>query len=61
MNTLQYMQTLRNASQILKMTLHQKNIFDRLDKDLHTDPSVNYKILESEIISSINCHMAKRL
>ena len=30
--------------------------------DLHGDPNVNYKILESEIISStMNCHMEKRL
>ena len=28
--------------------------------DLHGDPNVNYKILESEIISStMNCHMEK--
>ena len=35
------------------------NIFDRLDKDLHADPNVNYKILESEISCLMNCHMKK--
>ena len=39
-----------------------KNIFDSSDKDLHADPNViNYKILKSQIISSMNCHMKKRL
>ena len=32
-----------------------------LDKDLHADPNVNYEILESEIISSMNCHMKKNI
>ena len=43
-----------------KNDIASKNIFDRLDKDLHADPNANYKILESEIISSMNCHMEKR-
>ena len=42
-----------------KNDIASKNIFDRLGKDLHGDPNVNYKILESEIISSMNCHMDK--
>ena len=42
-----------------KNDIASKNIFDRLDKDLHADPNANYKILESEIISSMNCHMEK--
>ena len=38
-----------------------KNIFDRINKDLHADPNVNYKILESEISCSMNYHMKKNL
>ena len=44
-----------------KNDIASKNMFDRLDKDLHGDPNVNYKILESEIISSMNCHMEKKI
>ena len=54
------MQTVKNARQTSKNDIASKNIFDRLDKDLHADPNANYKILESEIISSMNCHMEKR-
>ena len=43
-----------------KNDIAYKTIFDRLDKDLHADPSVNYKILESEILSSMNCHRKKK-
>ena len=45
----------------LKNDIAPKNIFDSLDKDLHADPNVNHKILESEIISSMNCHMKKKM
>ena len=38
-----------------------KRIYDKLDKNLHADPNTNYKILESEIINSMNCHMEKKL
>ena len=44
-----------------KNDIASKNIFDKLDKDLHADPNVNYNILESEIISSMNCHMEKKI
>ena len=44
-----------------KNDIASKTIFDRLDKDLHADPSVNYKILESEILSSMNCHRKKKI
>ena len=44
-----------------KNDIASKNIFDRLDKDLHADSNANYKILESEIISSMNCHMEKKI
>ena len=44
-----------------KNDIASKNILDRLDKDLHADPNANYKILESEIISSMNCHMEKKI
>ena len=45
---------------IIKNDIASKYIFDSLDKDLHADLNVNYKILESEIISSMNCHMKKK-
>ena len=38
-----------------------KRIYDKLDKDLYADPNTNYKILESEIIKSMNCHMMKKV
>ena len=38
-----------------------KRIYDKLDKNLHADPNTNYKILESEIINSMNCHMEKKI
>ena len=38
-----------------------KRIYDKLDKNLHADPNTNYKILESEIINSMNCHMEKKV
>ena len=38
-----------------------KRIYDKLDKDLYADPNTNYKILESEIIKSMNCHMVKKV
>ena len=44
-----------------KNDIASKNIVDRLNKDLHADPNANYKILESEIISSMNCHMEKKI
>ena len=44
-----------------KNDVASKNIFDRLDKDLHADPNANYKILESEITRSMNWHMEKKI
>ena len=44
-----------------KNDIAPKIIFDRLNKDLHADPNVNFKILESEIISSMTCHMKKKV
>ena len=38
-----------------------KRIYDKLDKDLYADPNTNDKILESEIIKSMNCHMVKKV
>ena len=38
-----------------------KRIYDKLKKDLYADPNTNYKILESEIIKSMNCHMEKKV
>ena len=38
-----------------------KRIHDKLDKNLHADPNTNYKILKSEIINSMNCHMENKV
>ena len=45
----------------LQNDITSKRIYDKLDKNLHADPNTNYKILESEIINSINCHMEKKV
>ena len=44
-----------------KYGIASKRIYDNLDKDLYADPNTNYKILETEIINSMNCHMEKKV
>ena len=34
-----------------------KRIFNRLNKDLHSNPNANYNLLESEIVHSMNSHL----
>ena len=43
------------------MTFASKTVFDRLDKNPHADPTVNFKKLESEIIDSMNSHIEKKI
>ena len=33
-----------------------KRIFNRLNRDLHSNPNANYNLLESEIVDSMNSH-----
>ena len=37
-----------------------KNIYEKLNKDIHCNPNENYNILESEIINSMESHMNKK-
>ena len=37
-----------------------KNIYEKLNKDIHCNPNENYNILESEIIKSMEPHMDKK-
>ena len=37
-----------------------KNIYEKLNKDIHCNPNENYSILESEIIKSMESHMDKK-
>ena len=37
-----------------------KNIYEKLNKDIHCNPNENYNILESEIITSMESHMDKK-
>ena len=37
-----------------------KNIYEKLNKDIHCNPNENYNILESEIIKSMESHMNKK-
>ena len=36
------------------------NVYDKLDKNLHVDPNINYNILEKEISNSMETHMQKK-
>ena len=37
-----------------------KNIYEKLNKDIHCNPNKNYNILESKIINSMESHMNKK-
>ena len=37
-----------------------KNIYEKLNKDIHYNPNKNYNILENEIIKSMESHMDKK-
>ena len=43
-----------------KNDISSKRIYDKLDKNLHADPNINYNILEKKIINSIETHMQKK-
>ena len=43
-----------------KNDISSKGIYDKLDKNLHADPNINYNILEKEIINSMETHMQKK-
>ena len=43
-----------------KNDISSKDIYDKLDKNLHADPNINYNILEKEIINSMETHMQKK-
>ena len=43
-----------------KNDISSKCIYDKLDKNLHADPNINYNILEKEIINSMETHMQKK-
>ena len=43
-----------------KNDISSKAIYDKLDKNLHADPNINYNILEKEIINSMETHMQKK-
>ena len=36
------------------------HIYDKLDKNLHADPNINYNIPEKKIINSMETHMQKK-
>ena len=55
------MPTERNVKKKIQNDIASKRIYDKLDKNLHADPITNHKILESEIINSMNCHMGKKV
>ena len=40
--------------------IDSKNIYEKLNKDIHCNPNENYSILESEIIKSMESHMDKK-
>ena len=44
----------------LKNDISSKRIYDKLDKNLHADPNINYNIHEKEIINSMETHMQKK-
>ena len=43
-----------------KNDISSQSIYDKLDKNLHADPNINYNILEKEIINSMETHMQKK-
>ena len=43
-----------------KNDISSKRIYDKLDKNLHADPNINYNILEKKIINSMETHMQKK-
>ena len=42
-----------------KNHISSKDIYNKLDNNLHADPNLNYNILEKEIIKSMETHMQK--
>ena len=38
-----------------------KRIFNRLNKDLHSNPNANYNLLEFEIVHSMNSHLGIKI
>ena len=42
------------------VAIASKNIYEKLNKDIHCNPNENYNILESEIIKSMESHMNKK-
>ena len=38
-----------------------KRIFNRLNKDLHSNPNANYNLIESEIVHSMNSHLGIKI
>ena len=43
-----------------KNDISSKDIYNKLDNNLHADPNLNYNILEKEIIKSMETHMQKK-
>ena len=43
-----------------KNNISSKDIYNKLDNNLHADPNLNYNILEKEIIKSMETHMQKK-
>ena len=43
-----------------KNDISSKDIYNKLDNNLHADPNFNYNILEKEIIKSMKTHMQKK-
>ena len=43
-----------------RIDIASKNIYEKLNKDIHCNPNENYNIPESEIIKSMESHMNKK-
>ena len=43
-----------------RIDIASKNIYEKLNKDIHCNPNENYNILESEIVKSMESHMNKK-
>ena len=51
---------MQNQKNKFRNDFASKNIYEKLNKDIHCNPNENYNILESEIITSMESHMDKK-